>query len=81
MPPYGTLSRLHVALSHASRGTLSRLHVARSCLHVALSRSFCYVDDLLEGLMRLMNQEETVPPPLYARTNRGPEGVSSLQKP
>ena len=23
-------------------------------------RSFCYVDDLLEGLIRLMNQEHTI---------------------
>ena len=26
------------------------------------TRSFCYVDDLVDGLIRLMNQEETIGP-------------------
>lgn len=26
------------------------------------TRSFCFVDDLVDGLMRLMNQEETIGP-------------------
>ncbi len=39
------------------------------------TRSFCYVDDLVEGLIRMMNQEETVGP-----VNLGNPGEFSMQQ-
>lgn len=39
------------------------------------TRSFCYVDDLVEGLIRMMNQEETIGP-----VNLGNPGEFSMQQ-